>query len=346
MTEQRAAVASSIQLLREPHPIETLAANVVSLLDARFHPARIEVLMLAQGAEMLLPLFVAECGEGLLMDEEGDSRYRVGLREGIAGWVAATGQSLMTGNVRAEPRAATNDFDAISVLCVPLRIGGKVIGTLKLEDGRLDGYAEADRALLEAFAPHLALAVQVVADALTGLTGCPHFIRLAARAVESSQRTEEGIALVMIESDEMAALVLRYGAGVRDDVLRAVARRCRAATRGSDLLGRMGAGRFGLMLPATSRANAALVAERLRCRMVEQPVQTRLGPIPVTLSLGVACPLILSPSLPQLMEAGTHALARAQQSGGNSVAASVGTGSMLWYPRSCAGGYVPRPTIR
>ena len=75
------------------------------------------------------------CARGRGAEKIATRRLRVG--EGIAGWVAQTEKSLIVPDVHQDPRFKAS-FDAItgfttrSILCVPLRAKGRLIGVLEL----------------------------------------------------------------------------------------------------------------------------------------------------------------------------------------------------------------------
>jgi GAF domain-containing protein len=93
-------------------------------------------------------------------------KFRVQLGQGIAGWVAATGQAVMIDDASEDPRFAVNIARSIgyipkSVLCLPMRSGETVIGVVQLFDkGRGQPFTPADRELLEQFAAQAAVAIQ------------------------------------------------------------------------------------------------------------------------------------------------------------------------------------------
>ena len=75
------------------------------------------------------------CARGRWAEKIAQQRLRVG--EGIAGWVAQTEKSLIVADVHQDPRFMAS-FDAVtgfttrSILCVPLRAKGRLVGVLEL----------------------------------------------------------------------------------------------------------------------------------------------------------------------------------------------------------------------
>jgi signal transduction histidine kinase len=79
---------------------------------------------------------------------------------GITGWVAQTGESVRTGDVRQDPRYYAVRDNIRSELCVPLRLGDRVIGVINVESTRPYAYTEADQRVLETVAGQIAIAIQ------------------------------------------------------------------------------------------------------------------------------------------------------------------------------------------
>jgi len=86
-------------------------------------------------------------------------RQRVG--EGMIGWVAQTGQTLLANDVSQEPRyIAPYLAETRAELDVPLKYHGHLIGVLTLQSGQRDAFTPLDVATLEALAGHIAAAIR------------------------------------------------------------------------------------------------------------------------------------------------------------------------------------------
>jgi len=85
---------------------------------------------------------------------------------GIAGYVAESGESVLSNNVPADPRFDNSTdrrtgFLTMSMLCVPLRKpDSEPMGSLQAINARAGGFSKADLAYLEAFAALAAFAVE------------------------------------------------------------------------------------------------------------------------------------------------------------------------------------------
>jgi diguanylate cyclase (GGDEF)-like protein len=159
------------------------------------------------------------------------------------------------------------------ITCVPSLVGGEVIGSVLIEHpGRL-AEAEADEvavSIAEA-APvisnlrNLAIAeLRASTDALTGLPN-QRAVQVNLRRM-SAQALRSGfpLAAIMFDLDHFKRINDTYGHGKGDQVLATVGQVTASAIRASDFAGREGGEEFVVMLPATDREQAAVVAENLR----------------------------------------------------------------------------------
>jgi signal transduction histidine kinase len=87
---------------------------------------------------------------------------RIGLGQGLVGWVAQRGERLLVDDVTADPRYADScpdqDTDC-SELAVPLRVSGEVVGVLDVQSPRLNAFDENDVMVMEILADQIATAI-------------------------------------------------------------------------------------------------------------------------------------------------------------------------------------------
>lgn len=96
------------------------------------------------------------------LDEEVKQKTIKRVGEGIAGWVAKEGKPLLIKDLKAEPAFKESSFypryKTRSLICVPLRVNGKVIGVLNANNKISgEGFDEHDLALLATFSCLVAL---------------------------------------------------------------------------------------------------------------------------------------------------------------------------------------------
>ena len=166
-----------------------------------------------------------------------------------------------------------------------------------------------------------ALRVQSTRDGVTGSWNHGAILELLQRERERARRKSGSVGVVLADLDEFRKVNENLGHPVGDEVLREAARRLNSSVRPYDAVGRYGGEEFLIVLPGSDGLGALTVAERIREAFAKRPVHTSAGPVPVTLSLGVAAEggEAINDSA-ALLQAADSALKRAQQGGRNRAA--------------------------
>ena len=125
-------------------------------------------------------------------------------------------------------------------------------------------------------------------DSLTGLWNRGAVLDLLRREVCRRQRTGDALGVIMADIDYFKKINDTHGHLVGDAVLQEVTRRLAMQVRPYDGVGRYGGEEFLIVFPGCSMPDLVVGAERLRHCIADQPIETSVGQIPVTLSLGLA----------------------------------------------------------
>ena len=172
-----------------------------------------------------------------------------------------------------------------------------------------------------------ALRVQSTRDVTTGSWNRAAILDLLHKERERARRKSGSVAIVLADLDAFRNVNESLGASIGDEVLREAARRMSATLRPYDAVGRYGGEEFLIVLPGSDGLGALTVAERIRESFARRPVATSAGPVPVTLSLGVAAEGGEGASEGDtLLRAADGALKRAQKSGRNRTALADDSG--------------------
>ena len=157
--------------------------------------------------------------------------------------------------------------------CVPLLVGGEVIGSVLTAHPRAMTIVQA-----ASIKQSVALAAPVLAnlrnlaiaegraktDALTGLPNKRNVADNVKRMVAHASRTVSPLAALALDLDHFKQINDRYGHSRGDDVLAAVGSTLKKCCRESDLVGRVGGEEFLILLPDTGLEAAQTVAESIR----------------------------------------------------------------------------------
>ena len=122
------------------------------------------------------------------------------LTEGITGFVASTGLPYCAADVRSDPHYLNSLPETQSELCVPIKIGDRLIGVINAESHQLDFFKEEDERLLTTIAGTLATSIEKLQ-----LFAAEHTRRLeaetlreAAAAVSSSLEINQVLDTILI----------------------------------------------------------------------------------------------------------------------------------------------------
>ena len=157
-----------------------------------------------------------------------------------------------------------------------------------------------------------------VVDPLTDVPNRRGFFSALAPWMALARRPGQPTALVMLDLDQFKRVNDGYGHPAGDAVLRHVVELCKRQLRDSDMLGRLVGVEFAILLPRTTLAEAALVAERIRAAIEATPVKSERALIKMTASFGVTT-IRPEDSTVTLFQRADEALVAAKQAGRNRV---------------------------
>ncbi|HZS11476.1 MAG TPA: diguanylate cyclase [Nitrospirales bacterium] len=159
-----------------------------------------------------------------------------------------------------------------------------------VQDVTVHRQAERDqeKRLEELEAKNRELDQMAIRDPLTGLYNRRFFDEALSREWQQFQRTGEAFTVIIMDVDAFKHINDEFGHETGDRALVQVAMTLRGTLRESDLVARLGGDEFAALLPRTDTERSTPVAEKLRDVVRRLRLSTSTGPIPVTLSLGVA----------------------------------------------------------
>jgi diguanylate cyclase (GGDEF)-like protein len=217
-----------------------------------------------------------------------------------------------------------------SLLVLPLVVREEPIGTLIVASKTSSAFGASIRETLQALANQLAVslanarAVRQLEELATtdGLTGCLNkraFLSELNQKLMAAQRFGRKLSLIVTDLDHFKAVNDTYGHAAGDRVLQELGRVLKQVKRETDLVARFGGEEFCVLCEETDARGAQLLAERVREELANTELQTELGALRVTASLGVATFPDHAKSAEELFSQGDKALYEAKNRGRNQV---------------------------
>jgi diguanylate cyclase (GGDEF)-like protein len=277
-----------------------------------------------------------------LTDRGGRAKNQVfPAGEGMSGYVIASGNSLIIHDMLVEEQKARQDGlkfihfgspDVIrSILAVPMRLGGEVIGAISTQSYQPNAYNEEDLTLLEMLASYAAIALEnsrlfkkiqrlAITDSLTDVYNRRHLFVLGQREFNRARRFKRPLSVIFIDIDHFKEVNDRYGHRAGDQVLTLITRTIQGHIRDIDVMGRYGGEEFLLFIPEVEQEAARHIAERIRVSVEQALSKSGFTRPTVTISLGVVSLTEDIPTLSALVARADAAMYDAKRSGRNRVA--------------------------
>jgi diguanylate cyclase (GGDEF)-like protein len=156
-------------------------------------------------------------------------------------------------------------------------------------------------------------------DLMTGINNRHHFLSLLYHEFARGRRYKAPLSLMILDLDFFKQINDGYGHAAGDAALKAFANAATECLRGMDVFGRLGGEEFGILLPSTAVDQAEVVAERIRVAVARIAIDTDLGTVRFTTSIGVAQSQEEDESVDVLLARADAALYAAKAAGRNRV---------------------------
>ncbi len=124
-------------------------------------------------------------------------------------------------------------------------------------------------------------------DPLTGLPNRTLFAEWLSSSISRAEREHTPLAVVFVDLEGFRSINDNMGRAMGDLVLRKTAQRLLRCLRPTDVVARLGADEFVLILEGVSQVGALQIVERLM-PVIAKPMESPGGPIRVTMRAGVA----------------------------------------------------------
>ena len=154
-------------------------------------------------------------------------------------------------------------------------------------------------------------------DALTGTRNRRSFFAESEKVLEATRTRDFPVSLLMFDIDHFKNINDTYGHAIGDEALRIFTRVISERIRGTDIFGRLGGEEFSLLLSG-DKEHALQMAERLRKDISDIRLETPIGTLQFTTSIGIAH-LCKETLIEELLNEADKALYVAKEAGRNKV---------------------------
>jgi diguanylate cyclase (GGDEF)-like protein len=244
----------------------------------------------------------------IVVGKNKDAVKNISLKigEGIAGWVAKTGEPLLVADVSKDKRFtrkvdSVTSFKTESVVCVPLKSRGKILGVIELIN-RVNKklYDENDLLILLIIADYAAIAFEnatyfqkvqelTVTDDLTKLFNSRYLHDFLDVETKKIKRYGGNFSIIFMDLDYFKDVNDTHGHLIGSRLLVEIAEIIRGKLRETDFAARYGGDEFVIVLSHTIKKHAHLVAKRIRKAINNNVFLKEEGlKIKITASYGIA----------------------------------------------------------
>ncbi len=228
------------------------------------------------------------------------------LGEGIAGWVAQEGHPIIIPDVSRDSRISSKTkkegiADNTSIICVPLKSKGELIGVLEVFNKRKKTpFTKHDLDIISNTAEHASVAIEraslyqkmadlAITDDLTKLFNSRYLNRTIELELARSERYSTSVSLIFMDLDYFKEVNDQHGHLVGSKVLVELGQLLIKGLRSVDIVSRYGGDEFVIVLPQTTPHVASEIAHRLRSSINKHVFVRKEGlNLRLTASFGIA----------------------------------------------------------
>lgn len=293
-----------------------------------------------QDITAILYLFHPGSGElALLASHRGIEPVSLKLKKGdlFDNWVVKHLQPLLVEDAKSDfrfdmDRASGDECRVIrSLICVPMILGNKTIGLLRVDSCHQHKFRTEDLRILTAIGDVGAVAIEnaqlyehvqdlAIRDSLTGLYLRRYVLERMSQEMSRELRVKKELSFMMIDLDNFKKYNDRFGHMAGDIVLRTVGMiLADYFKQPGNLVCRYGGEEFVVLLPDCSKEKALELAENIRKRIEAQNIILRRERTSVTVSIGVATFPRDAQLRDEIIQKADEALYHAKQKGRNQV---------------------------
>ena len=249
--------------------LEQILRKIMEKMAQFFTPERWSLLLVSPAeTELTFAIAIGESPETL-------RGLSVPMGQGVAGWVAKTGNPLIVPDVKQDPTwsafaRAHPEMNIQSIACVPIRSADKTLGVIQLLNSKLDLLSEYSISFLRILCDYAAIAIQnaktmtliqelTITDDCTGLFNARYLYSRLTEQVEVGGT----FSLMFLDLDRFKQVNDTYGHQIGSLLLAEVGGLMKRSLGPENECFRYGGDEFVALLPSLGKDTATLATEKL-----------------------------------------------------------------------------------
>lgn len=293
-----------------------------------------------EDSTIILYLFHSKTGElGISSSQKGQIQVNIKSKKGdiFDQWLVKAMQPLLVEESKSDYRfdiekIKTEDARIIrSLISVPLLVGHKALGILRVDNAHEKHFTTEDLRFLTTIGDLGAVAIEnaqlfehienlAIRDSLTDLYLRRYLLERLSEEINRHRSRKGELSFLMIDLDKFKQYNDKFGHRAGDIVLRTLAMLLKNYFKEPGmLLSRYGGEEFSVILPDCSKKMAVELAQGFRKRVEEQSIMLRRERTRITVSIGVATFPKDAHNKEELIQKADEALYQAKDKGRNQV---------------------------
>jgi diguanylate cyclase (GGDEF)-like protein len=226
--------------------------------------------------------------------------------EGISGHVVRTGIPMFLSDVKDDPRFSgkvdeLTGFKTESIICLPLKIHGKVLGVIEIVNVKNIALFETRYLpILTILTDYAAIAIENsrlfakiqrmnVTDEYTGLYNARYLHQILGELIDKSGSRDSEFAVVFVDIDNFKTVVDSHGHLLGTKMLKELGQTITDCLFKKDILVKYGGDEYVIILPDSNKQEAKKITEKILSAIRETTyLQSESRPVKVTASFGIS----------------------------------------------------------